>query len=281
MKYVVRPNKSKNVPYFLVSRLYDNTKFFIGVLNEKEKIFTKHLFGTSCREAVVNFYAYRLYYKKLAYQDSVRDGMNIFHTPSIVIAIRSTDIGTKLQDLNKIVRLLNKFEKKMRWKQTKIHLAGFKGHRLKPNERMLLIRFSKCWLNNPHFFYIYLGFYKIIMFNTLGDNRGHYHLKFADSLEQFTDRIAKTKRPPSYEHIHLWLDVIKQRKQLFKGFSRDSLYLPANKNIPAKYNCGIATLCSSISNRHSLKIANLFKNEQGKGLGNVYKKWLKTRTQKE
>lgn len=280
MAYLMKPFRTDRVPYFFRTRLYNVTKFFLGVLNERSKVFTEYLADTACRETVTNFYLYRLYHNEIERADYVKDGIRLFSTPSIGIGFRSNHIEDKVRNLNKIVELLNKFEKKMHWKQTKAFPIEFEGVTLGPDERLFLIRFSKCWVNNPYFLYIYLGFYKLTIFGSRHDTSRKY-LRQTDSLEQLVEELTKRKLSPPYQHLHLWLDIIKQRKRLFKGFSRRSLYLSVNTSESSTplCNCGIATLCRTPSNNYSLTATNKFRNEQGKKLGSEYKKWLERREQ--
>ena len=99
-------------------------------------------------------------------------------------------------------------------------------------------------------------------------------LEKADTLEEFVSLLCaggfQAKATYSYNHLEKWLDVIKNRHYIFKGFNSKDLYSQVDKNGIKRpiFGFGIHTLCSCKKNGYRIK------NDQGVALMNSYKQWL-------
>ena len=217
--------------------LYKATYILLGKLNKDGKTFEENNTST-CRDFLVDTF-------KRDYRFSYLERLGIRHTkrkesdliPVGVINKDKTVFGifsnTKSQKelnrcLNKLLQLLNKFEKSVKWKRTVYHELSIKGTYLKRTSNGLkLVIGSKCWSTNPFFLYIYLAAFKLFTYyhHEKMPSKFIKAIEVAETLQEVFEAAEKHMSTPHYQYSRAsrWLKVIRKRVKIFKGFTTNDL----------------------------------------------------------
>lgn len=270
--YKIVPNKSKNVT-FDNAMIYTSPKIATGIMDKKKKTFTEVTYGW-CRDILI--YDYTDYFIRKRSKGPVDSELLDFpsnpfnRTQLLMIAPSKMEKSVLNGDaLKHTLMLLNKLEKSLKWRRTKAYEC-----KTKPSwgakSRIWAIEGSKCWVNNPYLMYIYLAVFKV-MFGWHAP--GKYNTKTVQELFVYAHMKLRNEYT-QYEYMPEWLDIIKDRAKLFRGFTTETLY--SNKETienqeAALYSLGVHCIfksCTRLKNVISSGNVKLFDRVQ---------KWHKTR----
>lgn len=250
MKYTIKVTVTTAGYFNYIRQVYKipYTCFLVGYMSGTHTFIAPLDVPISCREILVNVY---VDYLDGELHKSYKDYSKVcsefkrspFVNPSFVI-FSNRDLYT---NITRIVQLLNKFEEKQRWRRTKVHTIkksnyeSCNEHIDSGNCYLFLVQFSQCWVNNPIFFYIYSSIFKLTLFNLFHKNHIRELLK-SETLEDLLDKkedmrnnkiyakdetnIYEKYETSAYKNANLWLGLIKHRRKIFKGFTREGLYFP-------------------------------------------------------
>jgi len=219
--------------------IYKSTYILLGRLNEKGKVFEKNNVS-SCRDVLVDTFKsdYRFYYlKKLGISHIKRESeesglipVGVINKDKTVFGIFSSIKSQKELDrcLNKLLRLLNKFEKSVKWKRTVYHNLSIKDMYLRRTTNGLkLVIGSKCWSTNPFFLYIYLAAFKLFTYyhHEKMPSKFIKAIEVAETLQEVFEAAEKhmSMLYGQYSQASRWLKVIRKRRKIFKGFTTNDL----------------------------------------------------------
>ncbi|RLI53445.1 MAG: hypothetical protein DRO87_11655, partial [Candidatus Thorarchaeota archaeon] len=176
---------------------------------------------------------------------------------------------------DRMLSLLHPFERARHWKRTQIYTGDELSIKpRKPPGSAALVIGSTCWVNNPFFLYIYLavfkGFYKNLA-------TGMEEIRKAKTLQRYFDMLESRSSMFQYKNASLWLDVIKDRRRIFKDFSvKDMAVLYEHEDMSgpkeAAYGFGIYELVRNRAHGNGMISSKTKKNMRG-----VMKKWLTTK----
>lgn len=236
----------------LSERVYSGTTFVIGDYDPGTRTFQErsHAF---CRDIVANDY------QKWACGEQYRDDSpfseNPFNRTTFAICCfnkMSDDVFKKR--CKRILELLHPFEKELHWKRTKIFYGDdiTTSFKQRKKDQLAFVLGSKCWVQNPIFIFPYLAVFKGFLYNLFNGNAHNQALRDTSSLQEYFEYLAKYNRQ-QYTHAYKWMDVIRDRRKLFKDFTRKDLSIIKHDNglvEDVAYAVGIHRL---LSNHFTLK----------------------------
>jgi len=217
--------------HFANDSYYNAPRIIFGTLDESKKVFSSSL-SDWCRDILV--YSYADYLIKKHSRKRIHNGdLYIFKDNPFIRAQFVLMFPEKMSDyypdavdgksIKHAVKLLNKLEKTLKWKRTKLQRC-IKPRSCAKGTKLWLITGSRCWVNNPYFMYIYLAVFKVMV-------GWPEDLKYGTKTVQDLFVLAKKKLTngyPQYEHMPEWLDVVRHRKEIFEGFTTKTLYTNEN-----------------------------------------------------
>lgn len=230
-KFTRRKDEYNSVLAFL---RYKGVYIVLGKVNKERNSFIENN-STVCRDIVVDTYrqdrliSYLEQRRNFAISRKDSDvSVGVLNKNRTAFAIFSVPTRQKSLDakLNRLLPLLNKFEKDRKWRRTKYYTLKVTEDVSNRNGRKLIIG-SKCWSDNPFFLYIYTAAFKLFTFY----NDSTTNVRFCTALDraktlQEVFEAAEThlaKLYKQYNNASKWLQVIKDRKKIFEGFTTDNL----------------------------------------------------------
>jgi len=228
--------------------MYSHNVFVLGDFDPDKKLFTEHKY-TDCRDIFVHSYNRWVYdqeYNEIDQDDKPVFKQNPFDRAVFALCLGDTTPAEFDKKREKILSLLHPFEKVRHWKRTKIYTGNaitVNSSNISKDNTIALVIGSRCWVNNPFFLYIYSAVFKGFM-HPLSSSEVHVQqIRNASTMQEYFNRLEEGGYY-QYENASLWLDVIKDRKKLFKHFTIEDMAIRkrAADNIEPAYGYGIYEL---------------------------------------
>lgn len=257
----------------LADRIYGGTSFVVGDYDPEKRVFQEQSYA-SCRDIVANFY------QKWAcgglYRNDAPFSKNPFNRTTFVLCTFDMSDATFERHCKYILGLLHPFEKELHWKRTKIFYGSDVNlsFNKKKREQAAFVLGSKCWVQNPIFLFPYLAVFKGVMYDLFGEHEHNEKLRNTPNLEEYFKYLAQHKKQ-QYSKAGKWMDVIRDRRKLFKDFTRKDLSSVEREEGKPKdpaYAMGIHSLLTS-----HLVLKGMISSKTGVSLYERINEWEKNR----